>query len=216
MIRKRQYNQELGQKGPSLPRPRSVEKNQARIAKASAVPRQVARSFRAIPQKINPLIILVALLSFVLLGSSLAQPLRNYFDQRSELAATYANIQVQRAEKQRLEEQLKRYEDEDYVREQARMRLGAIEPGEAAYRLMDPLIPQQNLGTDKAEAENDSVTPSVPWYTQLWDSVVLLPQLPEAVEENNPQPGLHVPTVDQPVAVPASEHNSTAAPQPAQ
>lgn len=155
-----------------LPRPRSVEQRDRRNRQVRQAPRQLARTFVALPKKMNPIVALAVLLVVVFVALSVATPLRNYFQQEAELAEIHAEIEAQQEERDRLEAELDRYQSEAYIREQARTRLGVVEPGESAFRLMDPRInPSAPGGTGAEETEGDPD----PWYTQLWGSVATPP-----------------------------------------
>ncbi|MGP9724210.1 FtsB family cell division protein [Corynebacterium sp. AOP40-9SA-29] len=154
--------------GPGLPRPRSVEGRDRRQREVRQAPRKLARSFVELPKKVNPLVTVAVILVLAFVALSVATPLRNYFQQRAELAEVNATIERQLAERDDLNEELDRYNSEAYVREQARTRLGVVEPGESAFRLMDPRI-DTSSPTDPG-MEQDETEPD-PWYTQLWGSV---------------------------------------------
>lgn len=154
--------------GPGLPRPRSVEKRDQRQRQARDAPRRLARSFVELPKKMNPLVTVAVILVVAFVALSVATPLRNYFQQRAELAQVEATIERQLAERDDLNAELDRYNSEAYIREQARTRLGVVEPGESAFRLMDPRI-DTSSPTDPG-MEHDDSEPD-PWYTQLWGSV---------------------------------------------
>ncbi len=156
-----------------LPRPRSVEKRDRRSRQVRNAPRNLARSFVELPKKVNPLVTVAVVLVVAFVALSVATPLRNYFQQEAELAKVNAKIQDQREERDRLEQELDRYESEAYIREQARTRLGVVDPGESAFRLMDPKIDTSSPsdpGTEEKEEEPD------PWYSQLWGSVATPPE----------------------------------------
>ncbi len=123
---------------------------------------------------------------------TIAIPLRNYFQQRSEIAHTEVSIAAKEREISQLSDDLERYQSEAYIREQARLRLGVIEPGETAFRILDPALENEHSVTsDGTEPE-----PMGPWYENLWDSVTeaealveqaeLPPPAGEAVEEPGP------------------------------
>lgn len=154
--------------GPGLPRPRSVEGRDRRQREVRQAPRKLARSFVELPKKVNPLVTVAVILVLAFVALSVATPLRNYFQQRAELAEVNATIERQLAERDDLNEELDRYNSEAYVREQARTRLGVVEPGESAFRLMDPRI-DTSSPTDPGMEQDD--TEPDPWYTQLWGSV---------------------------------------------
>ncbi|MDN6509464.1 MAG: septum formation initiator family protein [Corynebacterium sp.] len=145
-----------------------MEGRDRRQREVRQAPRKLARSFVELPKKVNPLVTVAVILVLAFVALSVATPLRNYFQQRAELAEVNATIERQLAERDDLNEELDRYNSEAYVREQARTRLGVVEPGESAFRLMDPRIDTSSPpdpGMEKDDAEPD------PWYTQLWGSV---------------------------------------------
>ncbi|MFP7366436.1 septum formation initiator family protein [Corynebacterium callunae] len=117
----------------------------------------------------------------------IAIPVRNYFQLRSDIAHTQASIEAKQQQIAQLESDLERYQSEAYIREQARLRLGVVEPGETAFRILDPALESDtSVTSDGTEAE-----PLGPWYENLWDSVTE----PEAVGEGEiaPPPPVDVP-----------------------
>lgn len=133
---------------------------------------------------------------------AVAIPLRNYFQQRSEIAHTEASIVAKEEQIEGLNDELDRYQSEAYVREQARLRLGVIDPGETAFRILDPALENDaTVTSDGTEAE-----PRGTWYETLWDSVTE----PELLE---PEGGLPAPVdvvpeenkVDPPVEEPVED-----------
>ncbi|WP_080795802.1 FtsB family cell division protein [Corynebacterium pacaense] len=111
---------------------------------------------------------LIALFAVVLLILlMIAIPLRNYFQQRTEIARVEAAIEAKQEQINQLETDLDRYRSQAYIREQARLRLGLIEPGETAFRILDPALDNdQSLTSD-----GPGVEPPGPWYETLWESV---------------------------------------------
>lgn len=189
----------------SLPRARSIERQERLRERAQAAPRRMARSFVQLPQKVNPMILLAAAVIVVFLAVSISTPLRNYFEQRAELAQLNAQIAQQESEKQRLTEELGRYTNEDYLKEQARTRLGLIEPGESAFRIFSPNIHADAPGAAPGVEEN--LEPLGDWYQQLWDSISV-PE--EPATPPNATPGDHdLPTLPDPNAPkPQGEQNN--------
>lgn len=145
-----------------------MEKRDRRQREVRTAPRRLARSFVELPKKMNPLVTVAVILVVAFVALSVATPLRNYFQQRAELAQVEATIERQLAERDDLNAELDRYNSEAYIREQARTRLGVVEQGESAFRLMDPRI-DTSSPTDPG-VEHDDSEPD-PWYTQLWGSV---------------------------------------------
>lgn len=201
-----------------LPRARSIERRERRRARAQTAPKRMARSFVEVPKNMSPTTWLVALVLVIFLAVSIANPLRNYFEQRAELAQLNQKIEVQEKEKAELTSELNRYRDEDFIKEQARTRLGLIEPGESAYRIISPKIHSDELGTETDEESKGEGEGNRDWYAQLWDSIST-PE--EELQEDDPASEDHkLPTVpeenpeqEQPAA-PAPE-GQTAAPEQA-
>lgn len=185
----------------SIPSARSVERQQQRRQRAQLVPSRIARTFVEVPKKINPLVLLMAIGLVVFLAWSITVPARNYFEQKSELARIEAQIESGQREKQELTEELNRYNSEDYIREQARTRLGLIEPGETAFRLISPRIGSEAATNEPGKEDEGDARQ---WYQRLWDSVAIpeeetteptkeeqapkhkLPTLPEEPAEQQP------------------------------
>ncbi|HCT15029.1 FtsB family cell division protein [Corynebacterium nuruki] len=166
---------EESQQAPAgLPEPRSRENRTRRARAAKAAPKRLARSFVELPKKANPLVALTVIVVVTVMALTVAQPLRNYFQQKADLAQVNAKIDDQIQQRQDLSDELNRYRDENYVKEQARVRLGVVEPGETAYRLTDPKIDAGATGApgageapeDRGDGDKDN-----PWYTRLWGSV---------------------------------------------
>lgn len=119
-----------------------------------------------------PLLLIVMVTIMVLI--MITVPLRNYMEQRAEISRLNASISELSNRKTQMETDLEKYRSEAYVKEQARRRLGVIEPGETAYRIIDPTLENQGQTTDATPA-----APSTPaWYTTLWNSLTT----PEIVE----------------------------------
>lgn len=132
--------------------------------KAAGAPRQKPRKQKARLGAFE-IGILVSVALVVLL--IIAVPLRNYFQQRSEIARLTESIAMKQAEKERLQSEIEDYRSEAYVREQARQRLGVIAQGETAYRIIDPRMDRDSSVTSDVEAENLER----PWYEILWTSI---------------------------------------------
>lgn len=131
-------------------------------------------------------------------------PLRNYMEQRSEITRLNASIAQLTERKDRMQREIEKYQSDEYVREQARIRLGVIDPGEIAFRVVDPGL-ENSRQTSEALSESAQ---QLSWYEKLWDSVSVLP---EAKEEEIPD--THMPIA--PDATPAAEPGAEDAPAPA-
>ncbi|WP_297006007.1 septum formation initiator family protein [uncultured Corynebacterium sp.] len=169
-----------------LPAPRSTEARSRRARAAKDAPRQLARSFVQLKSSVNPGVLVITVLVLVAVIISVATPLRNYFEQRAEIAEVNARIDSQEAEKQALTGEIAKYGSETYLREQARTRLGLVEPGETAWRLLDPGI---GSGADYVPGEaTEAPEPDSPWYSQLWGSIATSPDAVDDPAEDAPAP----------------------------
>ena len=179
--------EEKPERSAHLPAPRSSEARTRRTKAAKDAPRKLARSFVQLKTSVNPVVLLVSVLVLAAVVVSVATPLRNYFSQRAELAEVNAQIDRQEAEKQSLTEEIAKYGSEAYLKEQARTRLGLVEPGETAFRLMDPEI---GSGADYVPGESAETTEEdPPWYSKLWGSVASPPDEDGDPAENVPPEG---------------------------
>ncbi|MFC6317899.1 septum formation initiator family protein [Corynebacterium gerontici] len=135
------------------------------------------------------LMALVAVL--VLVAFMIYTPLNTYLQQKAEMKRVAASISQKEAEKEQLINDIERYNDEAYVREQARLRLGLIEQGETAFRLVDPALndPNDADADAKANAEKDQ-----PWYRTMWKSIATPPAESEPAEQTD----MHLPIAPAP------------------
>lgn len=133
----------------------------------------------------------IAVLGLVLcaVALSLAYPLRNYLDQRAELAAAVAHQRSLEQQVAQLEIQQGALSDPEYIRAQAKKRLQYVQPGDTVYVVQAP-----NLGNTSATGADDTA-PAGPWYATLWDT--LAANSGTAVDPsalNAPAPSESVPT----------------------
>jgi len=124
-----------------------------------------ARVYRARPPRRNRLTGRAALLALVMcsLVVALAYPIRQYVSQRSDIADQRRRAQDAGAALDRLREQKARWQDPDYVRQQARRHLHYVMPGETGYIVQD--------GSRAGSAPKGPQAAQRPWYDNLWDTV---------------------------------------------
>ena len=92
---------------------------------------------------------------------------------------TRRSVPIENRETQ-IETDLEKYHSKEYIKEQARRRLGVIEPGETAFRIIDPDAETKN------HTETPQATETTPaWYTTIWDSLTI-PDNPEP-EQSTPK-----------------------------
>jgi type II secretory pathway pseudopilin PulG len=113
-----------------------------------------------------------------ILGISYANALTTYLRQQRDIAELESEVAAQTASIDQLEDEIARWQDPDYVRAQARQRLGWVLPGEVGYRVIaadGSLVGSETEVIDEAvSAENQG-----PWYERIWASIKAADQ-PEA------------------------------------
>jgi cell division protein FtsB len=107
----------------------------------------------------------------LILTISYATSLRIYFSQAHEISATKAEIAERQQRIGQLQGDLARWDDEGYVRSQARERLGWVVPGETGFTVVDsegrPLGGGAEINAESASDEPAQDT----WWSKLWGSV---------------------------------------------
>jgi cell division protein FtsB len=108
---------------------------------------------------------LVVLAAFVLVPT-----IGTYVDQRQQIAALEAAVQVSREEVAELESQRERWNDPAYITTQARERLYYVKPGEVVY-LVDDDLPPELTPQEQAPVSEDVEETRTDWMSQLVRSV---------------------------------------------
>ncbi|HLS48987.1 MAG TPA: septum formation initiator family protein [Actinomycetaceae bacterium] len=126
---------------------------------------------------------IVILVAFIVL----APTLRHAVEQQEQLRRVTAEVAAAQQRTAELEEELARWQDDDFVKAQARDRLGFVMPGERTYRVIDP---HTIVGEDAQDDDgNDGALPEVdsaPWYLRVWDSVDVAGHAAEEDEAADP------------------------------
>lgn len=111
------------------------------------------------------------LLVLAVLAVSWASSFRAWFQQRAEMDALRQQIVEREASIDDLRGDIKRWKDEAYVQQQARLRFGYVMPGEESFVALDergePIGAVEEL-TDPADAPG---LEPVAWYDTAWESV---------------------------------------------
>lgn len=110
------------------------------------------------------------LVVFALLTVSYATSLRIYFTQQNEIAQHEQSIRQRTTQITSIEDELQRWKDPNYVRAQARTRLGWVVPGETGYVVVDgqgkPIT-----GSGQIAQNSDAGRNQMTWWQKLWDSI---------------------------------------------
>lgn len=168
----------------------SAKRRRKRLARTVPVASREQRKQQLAEQKTNresrfaapnlaTLIVLIAVLVAV------AAPLRNFYEGRNEIARAQAHIEYLERRQADLEREIAKYEDPEYLNEVARRRLGVMEPGESAWRVIDPRM------THGTTITSDETPDDRGWAVFLWDSLREVPEdvpAEEAAEAPAPAP----------------------------
>lgn len=100
----------------------------------------------------------------------LAPTVKIFFEKRAEIAALQADISAKQAQQNELRRQVSRWQDPNYVKQQARDRINMVMPGETGYWVFGSDLP---VGSSGGEAGAGSVQDpaELPWVDSLWDSI---------------------------------------------
>jgi cell division protein FtsB len=116
---------------------------------------------------------LVLVLVVAVLAVSYASSMKAYLQQRAHIAELKEQIAERSADIDALEREKRRWNDEAYVRAQARDRFGYLMPGETAYVVLDedgrPIESRAELH-DPGQVLRE---PPEPWWEDAWTSVEL-------------------------------------------
>jgi cell division protein FtsB len=107
----------------------------------------------------------------LILTISYASSLRIYFAQAHEIASTKAEIAQRQQRIAELQGGLARWNDPEYVRTQARARLGWVVPGETGYQVVDADGNPLGGGAAIGSAGRRAAEPQDAWWAKLWGSV---------------------------------------------
>ncbi|QNE13936.1 septum formation initiator family protein [Pseudarthrobacter sp. NBSH8] len=99
----------------------------------------------------------------------LAPTVKIFFDKRAELAALSADIAARQTEQDGLRQQISRWQDPNYVKQQARDRINMVMPGESGYWVFGTDLPAGTSSSLTATAAQDPA--DLPWVDSLWESI---------------------------------------------
>ena len=154
---------------------RGTQSRPARVGQRSASVSAIASGMRSLStaQKIG-----IGLLVLFLVAT-LAIPLRTFAQQQADVAETRDNIARMEQRIEQLEEEKELYSNPAYVKEQARLRLGLVEPGETPFRILDPAVGEQPMTQPEEIPQHQAKK----WYATLWDSISIPPE-PDSTRSN--------------------------------
>lgn len=98
----------------------------------------------------------------------LAPTVRVFLGQRAEISALQADIAAKKSEQDSLRQSIARWEDSNYVKQQARDRINMVMPGETSYWVFGNVdVPAGTAGTGGTQSSGDT-----PWAEGFWDAFV--------------------------------------------
>ena len=100
----------------------------------------------------------------------LAPTVKIFIDKRAEIAALEADIAGSKADQDNLKRQVSRWQDPNYVKQQARDRINMVMPGETGYWVFGSDLPAgASASQPGAAAAQDPA--NLPWVDSLWESI---------------------------------------------
>jgi cell division protein FtsB len=99
----------------------------------------------------------------------LAPTVKVFFDKRAEIAALNADIAASQAQQDSLRQQVSRWQDPNYVKQQARDRINMVMPGETGYWVFGSDLPAGSSSSQSGAAAQDPA--DLPWVDSLWESI---------------------------------------------
>ncbi|MFP3463286.1 septum formation initiator family protein [Arthrobacter globiformis] len=100
----------------------------------------------------------------------LAPTVKIFIDKRAEIAALESDIADSKAAQDNLKRQVSRWQDPNYVKQQARDRINMVMPGETGYWVFGSDVPAGATGSQPSAAETQDPA-DVPWVDSLWESI---------------------------------------------
>ncbi|OAE01178.1 septum formation initiator family protein [Arthrobacter sp. OY3WO11] len=99
----------------------------------------------------------------------LAPTVKIFFDKKAEIDALNADIAARQAEGDALRQQVSRWQDPNYVKQQARDRINMVMPGETGYWVFGSDQPAGETSSQPGAAAQDPA--DLPWVDSLWESI---------------------------------------------
>ncbi|MFX1818292.1 septum formation initiator family protein [Pseudarthrobacter sp. CC4] len=99
----------------------------------------------------------------------LAPTVKIFFDKKAEIDALNADIAARQAEGDTLRQQVSRWQDPNYVKQQARDRINMVMPGETGYWVFGSDLPAGETSSQAGAATQDPA--DLPWVDSLWESI---------------------------------------------
>ena len=158
----------------SRPAQRSAQ-TRPQLGPDSAAEQGAAQPTGVVPRLRNSLRItqraIVVVVVLVILLVSYATTLRVYLNQQYQLAELRQQIAAHEESISRLGDEIERWEDPEYVKIQARERLGWVVPGEIGFRVLGPDGKPYGGGSQIGAAKLPEGEYARTWWDRMWSSV---------------------------------------------
>lgn len=99
----------------------------------------------------------------------LAPTVKIFFDKKAEIDALNADIAASQVKQDSLRQQVSRWQDPNYVKQQARDRINMVMPGETGYWVFGSDLPAGTSSSQTGAAAQDPA--DLPWVDSLWESI---------------------------------------------
>jgi cell division protein FtsB len=100
----------------------------------------------------------------------LAPTVKIWLEKKAEISGLEADIASKQAEQASLQKQITRWQDPNYVKQQARDRINMVMPGEAGYWVFGGDVPAGTPGGRTGSGASGSPA-NLPWVDGLWESI---------------------------------------------
>ncbi len=100
----------------------------------------------------------------------LAPTVKIFLEKKAEISALEADIASKQAEQAALKKQITRWQDPNYVKQQARDSINMVMPGEAGYWVFGGGVPAGTPGGRTGSGASGSPA-NLPWVDGLWESI---------------------------------------------
>lgn len=141
----------------------------------------------------------------------LAPNVHTFLEQRAEISALQADIDVKTSQQSTFKTELARWDDPEYVKQQARDRVSMLLPGETGYWVYGANASTSDAGNTGAagspgavdlSANNATTVTDKPWVDGLWQSIQK-----SADAQVTPAPAVPAPAVPAPAEQPPAAGN---------
>lgn len=140
-------------------------------------------------------VVLAIIVAIVIIWPTAAR----YYTSQRELSAARSELEVTEQHNKELQNELDLWNDDDFVRAQARERLGYVMPGETLYVVKDPDAGSaEEQREERVEGVNRERRAATPWFSTMWDSLVVSGQTEADFDNPNDTPVLNAPDPEAP------------------